>query len=229
MTHPDKEHYLEACNQEINQLIKNNTWTLVPKPNQKVLQGRWVFNKKIKPDSSIKYKARWVVKGYMQVYGINYKETFASTAKPDTIRILLYIATYYNWSIEQWDVKQAFPNAPIDTEVYVEQPQGFIDQEKPNWVCKLNKALYGLKQSARQWQLFLTDILVKKLKFCQSVTDTAIYYKEDIILAVHVDDILVFTKNYHLTKILYQSLTSQGLEISNLGEIKHFLGIQIKR
>ena len=65
MTHPDKEHYLEACNQEINQLIKNNIWTLVPKPNQKVLQGRWVFNKKIKPDSSIKYKACWVVKGYI--------------------------------------------------------------------------------------------------------------------------------------------------------------------
>jgi hypothetical protein len=232
LIHPNKDKYLEAMQIELNNLSYNNTWDLVPRPsNIPILKGRWVLNKKYKADGTLyKYKARWVVKGYLQIYGVNYNETFASTTKPTTIRLLLYIATVLNYELYQWDIKQAFPNAPIDSTIYVEQPIGFNDKNKPNYVCKLNKALYGLKQSARQWQLFLTNILVK-LGFKNCISDTAIFIneKEPIILAVHVDDILVFAKNKGLVDNLFSNLQSTKLEVSNLGELNEFLGIEINR
>jgi hypothetical protein len=85
----------------------------------------------------------------MQQYGVNYVETFASTTKPSTIRLLLFISNLLGWIAWIFDIKQAFPNAPIDTEVYVEQPTGFHISGAGDLVCLLKKALYGLKQSAR--------------------------------------------------------------------------------
>jgi hypothetical protein len=214
---------------EYDQLLKNNTWTLTDPPNgAKVLKGRWVLNKKYKADGSIaKYKARWVVKGFMQVYGINYSETFASTAKPTTIRLLLYCAVLHKWVIRQYDVKQAFTSAPIDTEIYVEQPHGYVNG---SYVCKLIKALYGLKQSARQWQQHLTSCLTR-LGYKQALIDTAVYYTDNVIIAVHVDDMLIFTPEStaesQLEK-LYQDLC-KSLEISDLGFLSEFLGIEVYR
>ena len=232
LKHPNKLDYLRAMELELNNLIKNNTWTLVSRPkSQPVLKGRWVLNKKYKANGTLdKYKARWVVKGFLQKYGINYKETFANNTKPSTYRLLLAIAAYLDWEIYQWDIKQAFPNAPIDTVIYVEQPVGFIKEENKDLVCLLNKALYGLKQSARQWQQYLTNILVK-YGFKSLISDTAVFINKDkpIILAIHVDDILVFAKNTSYIDELYNQLVDAKLEVSNLGEARDFLGIEIIR
>jgi len=105
---------------EIDNLIKSNTWDLIIKPNNNsVIKGRWVLNKKLNLDNSIKkYKARWVAKGFQQKYNINYKETFASTSKPSIIRLLLSIFNYLDWEIYHWDIKQAFVQAPIEEEMY---------------------------------------------------------------------------------------------------------------
>jgi hypothetical protein len=100
-----------------------------------------------------------------------------------------------------------------------------------NIICKLNKALYGLKQASRQWQLFLTKIL-EKLDFTSLKIDNSVFIhnKKPIILATHVDDILVFAKNIDLVNNLYSEITSTSkLEITNLGEIKEFLGVEIIR
>ena len=83
----------------------------------------------------------------MQQYGINYKETFAGTTKPVVLRLLLAIACFNKLVIYKWDIKQAFPTAPIDEEIYVEQPTNYASNNLVYW---LNKALYGLKQAARQ-------------------------------------------------------------------------------
>ena len=230
LKHPNKDEYLKAMELEYNTLLKNNTWELVPRPKSKpILKGRWVLNRKFKADGSLdKYKARWVVKGYLQKYGINYKETFANTTKPSTYRLLLAISAYLDWEIYQWDIKQAFTNAPIDTEIYVEQPVGFINNK--DYVCLLKKALYGLKQSARQWQQYLTNILAK-YGFKSLISDTAVFINstKPIILAIHVDDILVLAKDLSYIKELYNQLADSKLEVSNLGEAKEFLGIEIIR
>jgi hypothetical protein len=92
-----------------------------------------------------------VAKGYSQVEGLDFGETYAPVARLESIRILLAYATYHGFTLYQMDVKSAFLNGPIKEEVYVEQPHGFEDSEYPNHVYKFSKALYGLKQAPRAW------------------------------------------------------------------------------
>jgi hypothetical protein len=86
---------------EIEDLLKSNTWHIMIKPNNtSIIKSRWVLNKKYNLDNTIKkYKARWVAKGFLQKYNINYKETFANTSEPSIIRLLLSLAAYLNWEI----------------------------------------------------------------------------------------------------------------------------------
>ena len=98
-----------------------------------------------------KYKVRLVAKGYKQKYGIDYKEVFAPVARQDTIRLIISITTQKSWPIYQLDVKSAFLHGELQEEVYVEQPEGFVQKGKEEQVYKLKKALYGLKQAPRAW------------------------------------------------------------------------------
>ena len=99
-------------------------------------------------------------KGYSQVEGLDFGETYAPVARLESIRILLAYATYHGFKLYQMDVKSVFLNGPIKEEVYVEQPPGFEDSEYPNHVYKLSKALYGLKQAPRAWYECLRDFLI---------------------------------------------------------------------
>lgn len=118
----------ESMRDEIKSILTNKTWKLVPKPNDgsKVIQGRWVYRTKSNADGQIvKYKSRWVVRGFQQEEGHNYTDTFACVVKPMSYKILFSIAAAQNMDIEQMDVKTAFLNSPINEDVYVEQPHGF--------------------------------------------------------------------------------------------------------
>lgn len=107
---------------------------------------------KLNSDGSIqKHKARLVVKGYSQQYGVDYNETFAPVARLDTIRVLIALATRKKWKIHQLDVKSAFLNKYLEEEIYMDQPQGFEIEGQEDKVLKLKKALYGLKQAPRTW------------------------------------------------------------------------------
>jgi hypothetical protein len=104
--------------------------------------------------------ARLVAKGYAQVVGLDFEETFAPVTRLESIRILLAYAAHHSFRLFQMDVKNAFLNGPIKEEVYVEQPPGFEDDRYPDHVFKLSKALYGLKQAPRAWYEFLRDFLI---------------------------------------------------------------------
>ncbi|KAL6154143.1 hypothetical protein ACJBU6_07428 [Exserohilum turcicum] len=232
LQHQDSQHYLAAMQKELDQLQKNSTWTLVPRPsNQTVLKGRWVLNKKFQQNGDFIFKARWVAKGFQQEQGVNYYETFANTTRPDLIRLLLAVSAAQNWHIKSWDIKQAFPNALIDTTIYIEQPEGFQDQSYPQHVCLLNKALYGLKQASRQWQKLLSSLL-KQLNFRSLSIDTATYIniEQKIIIATHVDDLLIFGEEEQSINQLFKDLSEiSDLEIKDLGNVSEFLGVQVSR
>jgi hypothetical protein len=151
----------DACDDEIKSLRLNKTWRLKKRSEvggNQVLRGKWVFKLKRGPDGNIqKYKARWVVRGFEQVEGSNFNETFASVVKPMSYKALFAIAAAMDYEIEQMDVKTAFLYGDIDEEVYVEQPTGY-DNGKDD-VCILDKGLYGLKQSPRIWYSTLTQFL----------------------------------------------------------------------
>ena len=141
------------------------------------------------------YKARFVAKGYSQAEGIDYDETFSPTARMTSIRILLQLAAQYDLKIDQMDVKTAFLNAPIDCDIYIEQPEGFRSRGKngEKLVWRLKKSLYGLKQSGRNWNIVLTSFLLEQ-DFIQSSSDPCVFtrFTEDkTILVIWVDDIMI--------------------------------------
>ena len=134
-------------NEDYNSIMRNKTWELVEFPKDKVHIGsKWLFKSKFKADGSIdNLKARLVAKGYSQQEGIDFEETYAPVAKLNTIRLLVALATKQNWRIHQLDVKSAFLNGDLKEEVYLVQPNGFVQKGQEHLVCRLKKAIYGLK------------------------------------------------------------------------------------
>ena len=115
-----------AMQEELNNFMRNEVWHLVPRPNQNVVGTKWVFrNKKDEHGVVTRNKVRLVARGYSQVEGLDFDETYAHVARLESIRILLAYATYHGLKLYQMDVKSAFLNGPIKEEVYVEQPPGF--------------------------------------------------------------------------------------------------------
>jgi len=162
--------------EELSALHKTDTWDLVPLPPGKSVVGcRWVYKIKTNFDGSIEqYKARLVVKGYSQQYGMDYEETFAPVAKMTTIRTLIVVASIRQWCISQLDVKNVFLNGDLQEEVYMAPPPGISHDF--GYVCKLKKALYGLKQTLRAWfEKF--SIVISSLGFVSSSHDSALFIK----------------------------------------------------
>jgi hypothetical protein len=123
---------------------------LVERPKQNIVGTMWVFrNKQDKHRVVIRNKAHLVAKGYSQVKGLDFDETFAPVARLESIHILLSYATHHDLKLYQMDVKSAFLNGSIKEEVYMKQPPEFESEEYPNHVYKLHKTLYGLKQAPR--------------------------------------------------------------------------------
>ena len=156
---PDAEKWHQAALEEMASHKENNTWTLVDlPPKARAIKGRWIFTKK--PDQSgIRYKSRFVARGYSQRHGIDYQETYSSVLAHTSLRILICIAVNNGWKIFQKDFKTAYLNAPLHIPIYMEQPQGFVEQGGRQKVCLLNKALYGLKQAGRAWQIEIFNVI----------------------------------------------------------------------
>ena len=129
----------EAIKSEIDFILQNHTWELVDlPPGCKPLGSKWIFKRKIKADGSIdKYKARLVIKGYNQREGLDYFDTYSPVTRITSIRMILAIAALRNLEVHQMDVKTAFLNGDLDEEIYMEQPEGFLLQDKErksvNW------------------------------------------------------------------------------------------------
>jgi hypothetical protein len=176
-------------------------------------------------------KARLVAKGYSQVEGLDFDETYAPVARLESIRILLAYATYHGFKLYQMNVKSAFLNGPIKEEVYVEQPPGFEDSEYPSHVYKLSKALYGLKQAPRTWYECLRNILITngfKVGKADSTLFTKTIAKDLFICQIYVDAIIFGATNKSSCED-FSRIMIQKLEMSMMGELKYFLGFQIKQ
>ncbi|GJS09464.1 retrovirus-related pol polyprotein from transposon TNT 1-94 [Tanacetum coccineum] len=145
--------WIVAMQEELNQFVANDVWELVPQPrNMTIIGTKWVFRNKLDENGVVsRNKARLVAQGYNQQEGIDYDKTYAPVARLESIRILLAYACALDFKLFQMDVKSAFLNGFINEEVYVAQPPGFIDFEKPDHVYKLKKALYGLKQAPKAY------------------------------------------------------------------------------
>jgi hypothetical protein len=139
--------WVVAMQEELNNFTRNEVWHLVPCPNQNVVGTKWVFrNKQDEHGVVTSNQARLVVKGYSQVEGLYFDETYAPVARLESICILLAYATYHGFKLYQMDVKSAFLNGPIKEEVYVEQPLGFEDSEYPAHVLNSPRRFMGSRK-----------------------------------------------------------------------------------
>nr|GFA37693.1 retrovirus-related Pol polyprotein from transposon TNT 1-94 [Tanacetum cinerariifolium] len=156
--------WIEAMQEELNEFERLEVWELIPRPDQvMVITLKWIYKVKLEELGGIlKNKARLVARGYHQEEGIDFEELFALVARLEAIRIFLAYAAYRNMVVYQMDVKTAFLNGNLQEEVYVSQPDGFVDPDNPNHVYKLKKALYGLKQASRTWYDMLSSFLLSQ-------------------------------------------------------------------
>lgn len=230
-----RTHWEQAMQEEINSLKRHGTWELVDLPSdRKAVKCKWVYKVKFRPDGEIeRYKARLVAKGFTQVKGIDFDETFAPVARLDSLRYLLALAALEDWEIHQVDVKSAYLNGELDEEIYMEQPEGFVAAGEERKVCRLLKALYGLKQAGRQWHLRLRSVLEKLGFVAFDSGDVSIFVLrrqvgDIIILIVYVDDITLMGNSLKLIIWTKEQLGTH-FDISDLGEISHYLGIGIVR
>nr|GEW09209.1 integrase, catalytic region, zinc finger, CCHC-type, peptidase aspartic, catalytic [Tanacetum cinerariifolium] len=156
--------WIEVMQEELHQFDILQVWELVDKPFGKmVIKLKWLWkNKKDEDQTVIRNKARLVAKGYAQEEGIDFEESFAPVARLEAVWIFIAYATHKSFPIYQIDVKTAFLNGPLKEEVYVAQPDGFVDPDHPEKVYHLSKALYGLKQALRAWYDELSKFLSSK-------------------------------------------------------------------
>jgi hypothetical protein len=141
---------------------------------QERLKNKWVLTVKEKEDGSVRFKARLVIKGFMQIPGVDYDETYAPVLKFQSLRILMAIANQYGMEVHQMDVKTAFLNGFLEEDIYMVQPEGQEVPGEREKVCKLKRSLYGLKQSPRCWNQLLDSFLIEDLKFRRCLGDKAV-------------------------------------------------------
>ncbi|GJU45536.1 retrovirus-related pol polyprotein from transposon TNT 1-94 [Tanacetum coccineum] len=170
--------WIEVMQEELNEFERLEVWELVPRPdNVMIITLKWIYKVKLDELGGIlKNKARLVSRGYRQEEGIDFEESFDPVARLDVIRIFLAYAAHMNMIIYQMDVKTTFLNGILREEVYVRQPDGFVDQDNLNHVYKLKKALYGLKQAPRAWYDLLSKFLLSQ-EFSKGTVDPILFIK----------------------------------------------------
>lgn len=219
--------------EEINAQLRNHTWDLHSSVHAASVVGcKWVFTIKRKADGSVdRFKARLVAKGFTQQHGLDYQYTYSPVVKPATIRLVLSVAISNQWPIRQFDVNHAFLQGKLDETVYMMQPLGFINQDNPKAVCKLNKAIYGLKQAPRAWYNELKRFLLSS-GFRNSLADASLFiYNQNgtlLYMLVYVDDIVLTGNNTQQMERFIQALSTR-FSLKDLGSLSYFLGIEAHR
>ena len=244
------EDWKSACKKEHDAMIRNNVyeWVAHVEKDKKVLPSKWVFTKKHGLNGDIRYKARIVAGGHLQRKGIDFKETYAPIAKFVSLRILLTMLALNDWDGIQGDIVTAFLHGDLEDEIYINPPAGVRPQpgeeviEKdgcrtlidnngginyPRLVWKLRKSIYGLRQSPRCFYTKLDNVLTSK-GYLRIRTDYGVWRKSDVILIVHVDDMLLLG--------LVEGIRLLPMTLSEVFEMKWsgmddtiFVGLHIRR
>ena len=228
------DNWNAAMNEEIDSLESMGTWKETPLPEgHNTISCKWVYRIKRDGEGNIaRYKARLVARGFSQVPGLDYEETYAPVTRLETIWLLLGIAASKNWEVRQLDVKSAYLHGDLDEEIYMDPPPGYNVVEGN--ALRLVKAIYGLKQAGRQWYKKLKEE-ISKFGLVQVVNDphTFVVHKKvkgttkTLILPVYVDDMLpigdkVLTDNF-------EAWLPKYFEVSASGDASFFLGLRIQR
>jgi hypothetical protein len=218
--------------EELNNFKHNEMWSLVERPKQNVAGTKWVFyNKQDKEGVVTRNKVWLIAKGYSEVEGLDFDETFALVARLESIRMILAYATHHTFKLYQMSIKSVFLNGLIKEEVYVEQPPGFESEEYPNHVYKLYKVLYGLKQAPKAWYECLSGFLIEngfRVDKADSTFFTRKMGKDLFVCPIYVDDIIFGSTNKSFCDEFSKIMTDM-FKISMMEVLTFFLRFQIKQ
>ncbi|GJZ43462.1 retrovirus-related pol polyprotein from transposon TNT 1-94 [Tanacetum coccineum] len=190
-----EDYWFQAMQDEIHEFDRLQVWELVPQPDcVMIIALKWIYKVKLDEYGDVlKNKARLVAKGYRQEEGIDFEESFAPVARIEAIRIFIANAASKNMTIYQMDVKTSFLNGELKEEVYVSQPEGFVDPDHLTHVYRLKKALYGLKQAPRAWYDTLSRFLLDN-NFSKGAVDPTLFTRKTgkhiLLVQIYVDDII---------------------------------------
>ncbi|CAA7032031.1 unnamed protein product [Microthlaspi erraticum] len=194
-----------SMSEEYDAQVGHRTWDFVPpNPSQNVISCRWIFKLKFLRNGTVnRHKSRLVAKGYNQE----------------------------DWPILQLDVNNAFLQGTLNEEVYMQQPPGFVDKDRPDYVCKLNKAIYGLKQAPCAWYLELKEYLLVS-GFANSLADASLFIyrhrRSFLYVLIYVDDIIVTGTDSALIHQFVTALANR-FSIKDPTELSYFLGVEATR
>ena len=235
-TYEDWLEWEGAIKDEYNSLMKNNTWILVDKqPWMKPLGCKWVLDYKLGEfNELLRRKARLVIKGYAQHYGVDYFETHSPVVKAKSIRIMLIITAVFDLELKHIDFDTAFLNGFLLEEVYMIQPEGFEIGNPLRRVCKLIKSIYGLKQAARVWYQSINELL-NKLGWKATQVDPCFYTKvtktgNKMFMSLYVDDSgIAYKKCDEAEWIADKTAISEVYKIKDIGDMHWILNMKVTR
>ena len=226
---PDAQKWIDAMKSEFQSITSNKTWVLCDlPPDRKCIGTKWVFKVKRDGNNVIeRYKCYIVANGYSQIAGLDFEKTFAPVVRIESVRCLLAIAVFLHLNLLHIDCKTPFLNGRSDLELYVQQPEGFIDKRFPHKVLRLNKSLYGLKQAPRIWNLLLCSVITSLGFVALEIgPNTYINAKSGVIIAVYIDDILVLAQRKSQCLQVFDGL-ARHFEVQNKGPPKTILDLNI--
>ena len=228
MNGPMADGYWKAAEVEIETLLKNETWEEVDRESwMNVIKSTWAFKCKRYPDGRVKkLKARFCVRGDQQIQGVDFNETFSPVVSWNTVRLMLILSQVMNLANVQVDYVAAFTQAPIDTDVYCEMPQGF---RKDGKVLKLKKSLYGLCQSPLNFYNHLKANLESIGFECQQSVDPCLFISPKCICLVYVDDTLFFAPKPEYIDEAIEKLRATGMVLEREDSVAGFLGVHVDR
>jgi hypothetical protein len=237
MASRDSKKWRTAAEVEFAGCEAQQTWVLVDRTalpkDANIIPVKWVFKIKTNETGAVaKYKARITPKGFKQRHGVDYFEVYASTGKYKTLRVVFSLAARHDLELRQLDVPQAFTQAALNEDVYMEMPEGF---EVAGKVCHLKKSLYGLKQSPRNWWLLVSAFIISEMGWQATVSDQCLFQKKSrsgqlMLLFLFVDDMqAAFDKEDESEWAESHEKLRRRFNITDLGESTFMLGMRITR
>ena len=223
--------FSQAADDEMSTIKKFGTYDLVPRSSipsdVRTYKPLWRF--RIKADG--RAKARLCFPGHRQLFGVNYDVVESPTLHLTSFRIFLAYAAFRNAKVMHVDIKNAYLHATVDEEIYMEQPPGYIDEEHPDYVCRMNRALYGMKQAGRLWNK-LAHAILTAYGFSQNDYDPCVYLNSVdsanwAVVLVFVDDFLVIGSPHETDRVI--EYIGKRLVISSNSEVSRYVGIDVRR
>ena len=238
MKEPDAERFMDGMQQEMDRQFTDGNFSLIHRSKipkgEKIFPGVWQMRRKrdIKTREIKKHKARLNFDGSRMEKGKHYDQTYAPVASWASIRLVLALVAANNWHTTQIDYVLAYPQAPVEREVYMEIPRGYEladGKDKRDYAFKLHANLYGQKQAGRVWYQYLSIRLVEDVGFTKSRIDECVFYKGNTVYVLYTDDSIITGPDQEEINQVIKEIQDAGLNITVEGTIKDFLGVNIEK